>query len=161
MWGPVWLLTIVGGGACGLVCAGYLSLVAFFLTIPVGMYLGAMLGLPLGLVIAIVVTRWATPPSDPVRLTRRLEAAGIAIGVVVTASINLYLAAVGSSFGDVDDRVLLGLAVIVNGLVAVLAVAVVGRACGHVLAARHLERFDLTAPARCSLLPPWSDAARS
>lgn len=91
VWGQAWLLTILGGGGCGLVCAGFVSMVFFFWTIPGGMYLGFFLGIPLGLVIAVLVTRRATPPGDPARLTRQLELVGITIAMLITASINLYL----------------------------------------------------------------------
>lgn len=92
IWGQAWLLTILGGGGCGLVCAGFVSMVFFFGTILAGMYLGFFLGIPLGLVIALPMTRRATPPDDPARLTRHLELVGITIAMLVAASINLYIA---------------------------------------------------------------------
>lgn len=161
VWGQAWLLTILGGGACGAVCAGFLSLVFFFLTIPGGMYLGALLGLPLGLVIAIAVTRHASPPEDPLRLTRRLENVGIGIAMLITASINLYLEGALLFAADVDNRVLGVLAQIPNGLIAVLVSAIIGRECGHLLAARQLKRFGLTPPPRRSVRHPWRNPGQS
>jgi len=152
VWGQAWLLTILGGGGCGLVCAGFVSMVFFFWTIPGGMYLGFFLGIPLGLVIALLMTRRATPPGDPARLTRHLELVGITIAMLVTASINLYIAGSVIFFAaDIDNRALVGPASVVNGLLAVLASAVVGRESGHALAARHLKRFSLAVPPRIAL----------
>jgi len=152
VWGQAWLLTILGGGGCGLVCAGFVSMVFLFWTIPGGMYLGFFLGIPLGLVIAVLVTRRATPPGDPARLTRQLELVGITIAMLIIASINLYL--VGAAIlvdTDIDYRPLLAPAATVNGALAVAAGAVVGRESGLALAARHLKRFNLAVPPRIAL----------
>jgi hypothetical protein len=170
VWGQAWLLTILGGGACGLVCGGFVSLVFFFIMIPVGMYGGVPLGFPLGLVLAVVVTRRATPPGDAAGLTRQLELVGIIIATLVTAFINLYfsVAVVISAadnyrvVGDIDYRVLSGIgylvlggvALFLNSVIAVAAAAIVGRESGHLLAARHLKRFDVPVPPRIELFRP-------
>lgn len=158
VWGQVWLLTILGGGACGLVCAGIASVVLFIWTILGGLYLGVFLGLPLGLALAVIVARFATPPHDPVRLARGLEHIGIGITMIITVPLNLYLT--GAVFiAGIDHAVVWGLAAIVNGLVAIVAGAVVGRECGHIVSTRHLRRFGLVPPPRRSLLHPRREPA--
>ena len=148
VWADAWWLTVVGGGSCGLVCGGFISVAFFFWTIPVGLYLGAVLGLPLGLVIAIALTR-AAPPSEPGVLARSVQWVGISIAVTVIGTINVYATGALAFFADdVDFRVLGVAALACNGALAVAAAAAIGRECGYRLATRHLHRFGHTTPRR-------------
>jgi hypothetical protein len=147
-WVDTWWLTVVGGGACGLVCGGFISVVFLFWTLPVGMYLGAGLGLPLGLVIAIAMTTRAARRTEPGVLARHLQWVGIGIAVTVVGTINIYATGV-VTFADDGAFGALGIAALAcNGALAVGVAAAIGRECGYRLATRHLHRFGHTPPRR-------------
>jgi hypothetical protein len=152
MWGHAVLLTVLGGGACGLVSAGFLSIALLVWTIPGGMVLGLGLGLPLGLIIAIVVTRPATLPSGATRLKRQLQVVGVGIAVAVVSSTNTYLLGFLTLAADIQFRALGIAAQIPNGMIAVTAAAFIGRECGYRLAGRYMRRFGQEPPGRLPIL---------
>jgi len=141
-------LIVVGGGACGVVFLDVVWSVLLFFTIPGGICMGATLGLPLGLVLALLFTRFASPPLDPRTFSRRVENVGKSIAVIISVSINIGVLFDQWSNGS-SNALLLG--VVANAVFAVFATALVGRECGHVLAAKQLKRFDITRPQRSPL----------
>jgi hypothetical protein len=153
VWGHAMLLTALGGGACGLVSAGFVSVALLFWTIPGGMVLGLGLGLPLGLAIAtVVVTGQATLPSEATTLTRELEWIGVGIAVAVVSSTSAYLLGYLTLAPDIQLRALGIAAQIPNGMIAVTAAAFIGRECGYRLARRYVRRFGQEPPRRLPIL---------
>jgi hypothetical protein len=147
VWAQAWFLIAVGGGACGLVLVGVVSIIFFFLTIPGGLYLGALLGGPLGLVLAIGFARYASPSTKADVFARRVERVGAVIAVAVVASANVYVVRAVILSGT-EQAALIATGAVLNGIAASAASALVGRECGHVLAQTQLERYDLAVPGR-------------
>jgi hypothetical protein len=143
-----WGLVVLGGAACGLLFAGVASIALVVFTIPGGLVLGALLGVPIGLAMAIVFTRWASPPADAVAFTRRVEAVGKGLAMLASVSMSLVTYITRAIH---ETSSLMALALIANGLFAIVATALVGRECGHALAVAHLDRFGVIAPARSPL----------
>jgi hypothetical protein len=148
VWGQALGLVILGGGACGLLYVGVASIALFFFTIPGGMLLGVVLGLPLGLVLAVLFTRRASPPDDPVTFSRHVEAVGKGIAVLTSIPMNVGMFFIQRP-SETSKALALGL--VANAVFAIFATALVGRECGHVLAAKQLTRFEITSPPRSPL----------
>ena len=159
VWGTTWLLTALGGGACGLVCGGFVSIVVFFITVPAGLYGGVLLGAPLGLILAIAFRCWANPPADPARFSARIQVLGAALALVAVAYTNalLFGGLVGWSI-DRDRRyAALALLQVANAALSLGVAEIIGRECGFRLARGYLRRLDLPIPSRRRL---WSSHLR-
>jgi hypothetical protein len=159
VWGWTWLLTALGGGACGLVCAGFVSIVVFFFTVPAGLYGGVLLGAPLGLILAIVFRCWADPPADPARFSDRVQVLGAALALVAVAVTNIHFfgGLVGWSIERDRRYAALALLQVANTALSLGVAEIIGRECGFRLAGRYLRRLDLPIPTRRRL---WSSRLR-
>ena len=160
VWGTTWLLTALGGAACGLVCGGFVSIVVFFFTAPAGLYGGVLLGAPLGLILAIVFRCWADPPADPARFSDRVQVLGAALALVAVGFTNIHFfgGLVGWSI-DRDRRyAALALLQVANTALSLGVAEIIGRECGFRLARGYLRRLDLPIPRRRRL---WSSRLRS
>lgn len=148
VWGQALGLIVLGGGACGVLYVGVASIALFVFTIPGGMLLGVVLGLPLGLVLAVLFVRRASPPRDPLTFSRHVEAVGKGIAVAISIPMNVGMFFIQRP-SETSKALALGL--VANAVFAIYATALVGRECGHVLAAKQLVRFDIASPPRSPL----------
>jgi hypothetical protein len=139
VWAQAFGLTMLGGAVCGLVSLGYVSVVLFFLTVPIGGLLGAALGLPLGLCLAVVFTALASPPVNPTTFTRLVALFGLAIALAINGPLNVWfvLPAGATGYSMVD---------LLGGLFALAATAMTGHECGRKLATAHLHRYSIPTP---------------
>jgi hypothetical protein len=133
--GRAWGLTALGGGGCGLVCAGYVSVGLFVFTVPVGLVLGAILGIPVGLVLGLVFARLDPAKLRPEGFVTVISLIGMGIALAIDAPYNMATVGDALRWHTTSAPIWLEL----SAIACIAASAAIGWFCGWRLAVRHLD----------------------
>jgi hypothetical protein len=150
VYADVVVCTTTGGGACGILSLGFVSILFAPISGLVGLVAGLALGVVIGLVVAAIVVWKADPPIDPHALVAGLELTGIVVALAVVAPMHAAGWLTRTPGEPHGSQLVLW---ILNSVLALLAVGYVGFHWGRALAARHLRRYGLEAPETLPFLP--------
>lgn len=139
LWFLVWATITLGGALCGLFSLGIVTVVLFFLTVPIGALVGFVLGALLSPLVTVVLVRFATPPRSARHLVLNLEFLGIIIANALSAPLLIQML-YGESAVSPSHWWL------VNTLCGLIAITLTGRGCGRLLGVAHLRACDIAPP---------------